>query len=59
MQAQHKQTRPTETPQSLLIHMFNDWVLLVAWMPDELSPAHNILGREVRSGIALLGRNYA
>ena len=28
-------------------------------MPDELSPAHNILGREVRSGIAPLGRNYA
>ena len=31
----------------------------LAWMPDELSPAHNIWGREVRSGIALLGRNYA
>src|SRR4029434_7356746 len=30
----------------------------IAWMPDELSPAHNILGREVRSGIAPLGRNY-
>ena len=28
-------------------------------MPDELSPAHNIWGREVRSGIAPLGRNYA
>ena len=28
-------------------------------MPDELSPAHNIFGREVRSGIAPLGRNYA
>ena len=31
---------------------------LVAWMPDELSPAHNIFGREVRSGVAPLGRNY-
>ncbi|CAB1431565.1 unnamed protein product [Pleuronectes platessa] len=28
-------------------------------MPDELSPAHNISGREVRSGVAPLGRNYA
>ena len=28
-------------------------------MPDELSPTHNIWGREVRSGIAPLGRNYA
>ena len=27
-------------------------------MPDELSPAHNILAGEVRSGIALLGKNY-
>ena len=27
-------------------------------MPDELSPAHKMLGREVRSGVALLGRNY-
>ena len=27
-------------------------------MPDELSPAHNIFGREVRSGVAPLGRNY-
>ena len=27
-------------------------------MPDELSPAHNIFGREVRSGIAPLGKNY-
>ena len=31
---------------------------LLAWMPDELSPAHNIFGREVRSGIAPLGKNY-
>src|SRR4029434_2190673 len=31
---------------------------IVAWMPDERSPAHNILGREVRSGIAPLRRNY-
>ena len=31
----------------------------LAWMPDELSPAHNIWGREVWSGIAPLGRNYA
>src|SRR4029434_4094618 len=30
----------------------------VAWMPDELSPAHKILGWEVRSGVAPLGRNY-
>src|SRR4029434_10391133 len=30
----------------------------LAWMPDELSPAHKILGREVRSGITPLGRNY-
>ena len=30
----------------------------VAWMPDKLSPAHNIFGREVRSGIAPLGKNY-
>ena len=28
----------------------------IAWMPDELSPAHKILGREVRSGVAPLGR---
>ena len=34
-------------------------VYAVAWMPDELSPAHNIWGREVRSGIAPLERNYA
>src|SRR4029434_7300811 len=27
-------------------------------MPGEFSPAHNILGREVRSGVAPLGRNY-
>src|SRR4029434_1693987 len=32
--------------------------IFLAWMPDELSPAHNILGREVRSGVAPLGRNY-
>ena len=32
---------------------------LVAWQPDELSPAHNIFGWEVRSGIAPLGKNYA
>ena len=31
----------------------------LAWMPDELSPAHNIFGREVWSGIAPLGKNYA
>ena len=31
---------------------------MLAWMPDELSPTHNILGREFRSGIAPLGRNY-
>ena len=34
------------------------WCIYLAWMPDELSPAHTILGREVRSGIAPLGRNY-
>ena len=27
-------------------------------MPDELSHAHKKFGREVRSGVALLGRNY-
>ena len=27
-------------------------------MPDELSPAQKNVGREVRSGIAPLGRNY-
>ena len=34
------------------------WVFgsTLAWMPDELSPAHNIFGGEVRSGIAPLGR---
>ena len=31
----------------------------VAWMPDELSPAHNIFAGEVRSDIAPLGKNYA
>ena len=31
----------------------------IPWIPDEFSPAHNIWGREVRSGIAPLGRNYA
>ena len=31
----------------------------LAWMPDELSPGHNMWGREVRSRIAPLGRNYA
>ena len=30
----------------------------VAWEPATLSPAHNIWDREVRSGIAPLGRNY-
>src|SRR4029434_475632 len=30
----------------------------LAWMPDELSPAHNNLNREVRSGIAPMGRNF-
>ena len=30
----------------------------LAWMPDELSPAHNFLGWEVRSGITPLRRNY-
>src|SRR4029434_2205009 len=30
----------------------------LAWMPDELSPAHKMLGWEVRSGVAPLGRNY-
>ena len=30
----------------------------LAWMPDELSHAHTNLGREVRSGVAPLGRNY-
>ena len=34
------------------------WVLLLAWISDELSPAHKILVREVRSGITPLGRNY-
>ncbi|CAB1449651.1 unnamed protein product [Pleuronectes platessa] len=28
----------------------------VAWMPDELSPAHNIFGRAVRSGVSLDAR---
>src|SRR4029434_4561935 len=27
-------------------------------MPDELSHAHTFFGREVRSGVAPLGRNY-
>ena len=31
---------------------------MVAWMPDELSHAHKLFGREVRSGVAPLGRNY-
>src|SRR4029434_7446873 len=31
---------------------------MVAWMPDELSHAHTLFGREVRSGVAPLGRNY-
>ena len=35
------------------------WGVRLAWMPDEFSPAHNIWGREVRSGIAPLGRNSA
>ena len=33
------------------------WEIL-AWMPDELSHAHTFFGREVRSGVAPLGRNY-
>src|SRR4029434_4293070 len=32
--------------------------MYLAWMPDELSPAHKMLGWEVRSGVAPLGRNY-
>src|SRR4029434_8071999 len=32
--------------------------LTLAWMPDELSHAHKHFGREVRSGVAPLGRNY-
>ena len=31
---------------------------VLAWMPDELSHAHKLFGREVRSGVAPLGRNY-
>src|SRR4029434_8969268 len=32
--------------------------ITLAWMPDEFSHAHNNFGREVRSGVAPLGRNY-
>src|SRR4029434_1727990 len=32
--------------------------LNLAWMPDKLSHAHTFFGREVRSGVAPLGRNY-
>ena len=31
---------------------------ILAWVPAELSPAHNIWGRGVRSGIAPWWRNY-
>src|SRR4029434_6969631 len=30
----------------------------LAWMPDELSHAHTHFGREARSGVTPLGRNY-
>ena len=45
--------------QMFALKCFSGGSTLIAWMPDEFSPAHNILGREVRSGIAPLGRNYA
>src|SRR4029434_3235232 len=32
--------------------------MYLAWTPDKLSPAHKMLGWEVWSGIAPLGRNY-
>jgi len=35
------------------------WYKLVAWMPAEISPAHNIWGWEVRSGLDLLWSKYA
>ena len=40
------------------VHFPIRWHNPIAWMPDELSPAHKNWSREVRSGLAPLGRNY-
>src|SRR4029434_1164166 len=44
--------------QTFITQFLTNSTSVLAWMPDERSPAHNILGREVRSGVAPLGRNY-
>ena len=56
-----KKTKPIKVSPVVYRPTKNCFISTVtlAWMPDELSPAHNIFGREVRSGIAPLGKNYA
>src|SRR4029434_8286105 len=34
-----------------------NWIGQLTWMPDKFSPAHNILGREVRSGSSVWHRS--